>query len=87
MPTTHDTPAEAVALAVRQAILRQSSTVADAASAAGLSTVQLSRRLNGHVRWTVSEVAAVARAVGVPASILVATAFPEVGQGPAPDAA
>ncbi len=60
-----------VAANVRAEIARQGLRQPTVASACDLSQTGLSKRLNGHVQWSINELAAVADALGVPVSVLI----------------
>lgn len=68
MPTP--TATAAASAEVRAEMGRQGLSVSGLAQAGGFSTVQLSRRLNGRVAWTVDDLSEIADALDVPLSQL-----------------
>lgn len=71
MPTaTTDLDARAVAAEVRAQMGRTRTSTADLARAAGLRRQTLSERLNDHSPFTLTELTAVAKALGTTAGVL-----------------
>lgn len=59
-----------IAAEVRAELARRRLIAGNIAKAAGLTPSQFSRRLHGHIPFSADEVAAIAKAIGVPVSVL-----------------